>query len=78
MMWANCDINVAEWANIPNFSALDEFSGSSQTSRVILCVAQSRKQALMQVVRSRKQALILNLLMIKFAYFKRASSYWVP
>ena len=24
MMWASCDINVAEWANIPNFSALDD------------------------------------------------------
>ena len=23
MKWANCDINVAEWANIPKFSALD-------------------------------------------------------
>ena len=21
--WANCDINVVEWANIPKFSALD-------------------------------------------------------
>ena len=24
MMWANRDINVAEWANIPKFSALDD------------------------------------------------------
>ena len=23
MKWANCDINVAEWPNIPKFSALD-------------------------------------------------------
>ena len=23
MKWANCDINVVEWANIPKFSALD-------------------------------------------------------
>ena len=23
MMWANRDINVVEWANIPKFSALD-------------------------------------------------------
>ena len=25
MMWANLDINVVEWANIPKFSALDDF-----------------------------------------------------
>ena len=24
MMWANRDINFAEWANIPKFSALDD------------------------------------------------------
>ena len=24
MKWANHDINVEEWANIPNFSALDD------------------------------------------------------
>ena len=24
MKWANCDINVVEWANIPKFSALDD------------------------------------------------------
>ena len=24
MKWANHDINVVEWANIPKFSALDE------------------------------------------------------
>ena len=24
MKWANCDINVAEWANIPKFSVLDD------------------------------------------------------
>ena len=24
MKWANCDINVVEWANIPKFSALDK------------------------------------------------------
>ena len=23
MKWANCDINVVKWANIPEFSALD-------------------------------------------------------
>ena len=24
MKWANCDINVVEWANTPNFSMLDD------------------------------------------------------
>ena len=24
MKWANCDINVVEWTNIPKFSALDK------------------------------------------------------
>ena len=24
MVWANCDIDVAEWANIPKFSAVDD------------------------------------------------------
>ena len=24
MKWVNCDINVAEWANIPKFSGLDD------------------------------------------------------
>ena len=24
MKWENCDINVAEWANIPKFSLLDD------------------------------------------------------
>ena len=36
MKSANRDINVVEWANIPNVSALKEFSDSFQTSRIIL------------------------------------------
>ena len=37
MKWANGDINAVEWVNIPKFSALDLFSYSFQTSRIILC-----------------------------------------
>ena len=31
LKWANGDVNVVEWANIP------KFSDSCQTSRIILC-----------------------------------------
>ena len=37
VMWANHDINIAEWANIPKFSALDDLATPLRLIRIILC-----------------------------------------
>ena len=73
MKWANRDINVVAWVNIPKFSVLDDFVTTLRllelffvTLRIIISWYDFW---LHQVVESRKQSLILKLLTKKFACF---------
>ena len=75
MKWANRDINVVEWANIPNFSTLGDVVTPVRLHKLLFddwliwCLT-----APSCTVIERKQALVLKLLTKKFAYFKHATA----